>query len=144
MQKIPHKSNRELHKSSHNFQKGARLLLTKTQKSFTLVEMLMATGILLLALGAILMAVVSCIVLNENNNSNVIAANDATYVLEQIKGLDYTNIAGYAAPVLTNLSGETITLTRNIGSSIAEVTVNVNWSERGRSKNFQLATRIAK
>ena len=113
-------------------------------RGFTLSELMIASAILLVAILGLLAVLINCIIMNEANNNLVMAVNDAQHVLEQIKGLAYANIAGYTAPVFTNLNNETITLTRSIGAKIAEVTVNVSWVERQRNKNFQLSTRIAR
>ena len=121
--------------------------LRKNKKAFTLVEAMVAVFILLTIGSGILVSFIYCMILDETNRNSVIAANDAQYVLEQIKSLTYGDIAGYSAPVFTNfgVSGEeTITLNRNIGAKIAEVTVNVQWRERGRNRQFSLSTAIAK
>lgn len=71
------------------------------------------------------------------------AVNDAQYVLEQVKGLAYSDIESYTPPTFANLNNETIALTTSMGSLIGEVTVNVSWIERQRQRNFALTTRIA-
>lgn len=112
-------------------------------KGFTLSELMIAAAILLIAVLGLLAAFINCMLLNESNNNLVTAVNDAQYILEQLKGLSYSEIAAYTPPVLNNLSNETISLSRSIGTRIAEVTVGVSWTERQRSRNFQLSTRIA-
>ncbi len=112
-------------------------------KGFTLSELMIAAAILLIAVLGLLAAFINCMLLNESNNNLVTAVNDAQYILEQLKGLSYSEIAAYTPPVLNNLSNETISLSRSIGTRIAEVTVDVSWTERQRSRNFQLSTRIA-
>jgi len=119
------------------------------RRGFTLSELLLAAAILLVAVSGLLAVYINCIFLNASNNNLVIAANDAQYVLEQIKGEPYSNINnfinGFNASYFSNLNSEAITFPGlNIGSKIAEITVNVGWTERQRQKNFQLSTRIAK
>lgn len=108
------------------------------------MELMVAVGILMVVLSSLLVSYVYCILLNESNNNLVIAANDAQYVLEQIKNLAYSQIAGYTVPQFNNLRDETVTLNHSIGAWIAQVDVNIAWNERQRQRNFQLSTRIAK
>lgn len=113
------------------------------RESFTLVELLIAVVILLLAAGGALLSLTHCILLNETNSNLVIAANDAQYVLEQIKELAYGDISGYTPPELANLNSENISVQRTYDSGIVEVRVDVAWTERQRSKTVSLSTRIA-
>jgi general secretion pathway protein I len=112
-------------------------------RAFTLLELMIAVAILLIAILSLLAAFINCILLNESNRNLVTATNDAQYVLEQIKSLAYSDIAAYTAPTFNNLTDELIALDRSIGSTIAEVTVDVSWTERQRNRSAQLSTRIA-
>jgi Tfp pilus assembly protein PilV len=112
-------------------------------KGFTLSELMIATAILLVAILSLLAALINTILLNESNNNLVMAVNDAQYVLEQMKGLPYSQIASFTPPTFNNLNNETITLSQSPGTKITEVTVNVSWTERQRNRNFQLSTRFA-
>lgn len=117
------------------------------QRGFTLSELMIAASILLIAILGLLAVLINCTILNEANNNLVTAVNDAQYVLEQIKCLAYADIATYAPPELKQInSSETISLTRNYIdlNRLVEVTVDVDWVERQRNKNFQLSTRIAR
>lgn len=121
----------------------------KRKRGFTLLEVMVAAGILVIVISGLLFTLVNCLLLNESNNNMVIAANDAQYVLEQIKGLAYNNIANFIATynpsTFINLQSETVSFpSYSIGATIAEVTVNVAWTERNRNRNFQLSTAIAK
>jgi len=113
---------------------------------FTLLELLFTSLILLITISGLFFAFISCAFLNESNNDLVVAANDAQYVLEQVKALNFSSIDTYVPPVFTNLSGENIpalTVT-NISSRVKQVTVNVNWTDRRRrQRSFSLSTRIA-
>jgi prepilin-type N-terminal cleavage/methylation domain-containing protein len=116
------------------------------RQGYTLLEFMTAIGILLLVISALFITFVSCILMNISNNNLVIAANDAQFVLEQIKGLAYEDILGnYTTPNFTNLGNESVTTTAEVvASGIKEVNVNVTWTERQRSKNFSLSTRFAR
>jgi prepilin-type N-terminal cleavage/methylation domain-containing protein len=113
------------------------------ERGFTLLELMVAAGILVVAITGLLSGLINCILLNETNTSRVIAAGDAQYVLEQIKELPYDNITGYVPPSFNNLNGEDIDVDFVAGSGIVEVTVNVSWTERQLAMSFSLATRIA-
>ena len=116
-------------------------------RAFSLIELMIAVAILVVAILSLLATFINCVFLNESNNNLVSAVSDAQYVLEQIKGLAYSDIATYAAPVFTNLTGEAITLTRSTlarpKGELTEVTVKVSWTERQRSRDVSLSTRFA-
>ncbi|MBU1121119.1 MAG: type II secretion system protein [Candidatus Omnitrophota bacterium] len=112
-------------------------------KGFTLVELLIAVVILISAIGGALLSLTHCILLNETNSNLAVAANDAQFVLEQVKELAYGNISSYTPPVFTNLNNENVTVQRTYDSGLVEVTVNVEWEQRQRTMWFNLSTRIA-
>lgn len=113
-------------------------------KGLTLLELMVAAAILLLVISGSLLTFLHCMFLNETGNNLVTAVNDAQYVLEQIKAIPYSDIASYTPPTFNNLSNESITLNRTIGSSISKITVNVNWQERQKPRVFSISTFIAK
>ncbi len=118
-----------------------------SNKGFTLLELIITTGILLIVVSGLMVTFVYCLLLNESNNNLVIAANDAQAVLEEIKGLSYNQIQGRVggySRVFTNLSDEAVTFPgADFGASIIKITVNISWTERQRLRNFGLSTRIA-
>ncbi len=118
-------------------------------RGFTLVEMMVGVFILGGALMAFLQALIGCMALNSANTQLTVAANDAQYVLEQIKELDFstciaTDFAGgcYTFPTFTHLSEETIVHTNvEIDTGVLRlVTVKVHWTEKGKQKEYSLAT----
>jgi type II secretory pathway pseudopilin PulG len=110
---------------------------------------MVAIAILLIILSGLLTTFVYCIVMNEANNNLVVAANDAQYVMEKIKSLgNYSLINNSTLNSLTlnfnnNLPNENLTNSYVTGTGPKEITINVNWTERGRQRNFQLSTLIA-
>jgi Tfp pilus assembly protein PilV len=119
----------------------------KSVLGFTLSELVLASAILAVAICGLLAAYVNSILMNESSSNLAKAANDAQYVLEQVKGLSYAGISTYVPPTFTNLTNEAITLAPapyESSSGIKQVTVNVNWIERQRNRTFSLTTRIAK
>jgi len=120
-----------------------------SNKGFTLLELVVAVGILLIVITGLLYAFINCILMNESNNNLVTAANDAQYVLEQIKARTYDDIDDFINNFnpneFNNLKGETITFPdTTIGTSIATIIVNVRWTERQRVRDFRLSTRVAR
>lgn len=97
------------------------------------------------------MTFVYCLLLNESNNNLTIAAGDAQYVLEELsemKGTQYSQIDEYIASFnqsrFTNLNNETVAFPNPVyGAYTTEVTVNVSWAERGRTRDFAISTRLA-
>lgn len=125
-------------------------MMRLSNRGFTLLELIIVTGILLIVVSGLLVTFVYCLLLNESNNNLVIAANDAQAVLEEIKGLTYNQIPGYIssfnAERFTNLGSEQVSFPDSgqvFGASITEVTVNIRWTERQRIRDFALSTRIA-
>ena len=119
--------------------------MLKPIKGFTLLELMVAVLILLTAILGLLSVFINCIFLNETNRNMVTAANDAQYVLEQIKSLPYSSIPDYPEPSLYNLKDEhiDISIDNHTETRITQIDVTISWTERGRSKNLQLSTRIA-
>lgn len=114
-------------------------------RGFTLLELMISAGILLIALSGLLSTFVYSLLINETSSNMVIAANDAQYVLEQMKSVAYNDLESYSPPQFSNLENETIsdpsvTLVR---SGLKQVTVNVDWTQRGKARTFSLSTQIA-
>jgi type II secretory pathway pseudopilin PulG len=122
---------------------------------FTLSELLLAAVILAFALSGLLTLFVNCMFLNESNRNLTIATGHAQYVMEEIKN---TNFAALKTKIdngdwdwdgqdigskgLTALSNESID-TNATGTDPLDVTVTVNWKDRGtRDRNTVLETLI--
>lgn len=133
------------YKKSHTYPGNNRNRIF-LKRGFTLLELIVALGILAVVISGLLASFVYSVLLNESNANLVIAANDAQYVMEQIKGLAYNDIDDYEPPDFYNLQNENIAAPgiTDISSGLKEVTVNVSWSERQRARSFSLSTRIAR
>ena len=114
------------------------------KRGFTLLELMVAVGILVIVIAGVFSSIVYAVLLNETSSNLAIAANDAQSVLEQMKAGGFANLSAYTPPVYTNLPSESITVSRSIGNKIAEVNANVTWVERNRNRSFSLSTRIAR
>ena len=115
-----------------------------SDKGFTLMELMIAAAILSIVISGLLSTFINCLLVNQANSNLITAANDAQYILEEMKGLAYSQLSSYTPLNLTNLKNENITLIKNINTSISTITVNVNWTERQSPRNFSLSTRIAR
>ncbi|MEW6100756.1 MAG: prepilin-type N-terminal cleavage/methylation domain-containing protein [Candidatus Omnitrophota bacterium] len=116
------------------------------KKGFTLAELLIAVGILAVAILGLLALFVNVMLMNESNYNLVTAVNDAQFVLEQMRPIAYDDLDDYSPPDFINLQNETesVTVSNPPGGSIAEITVTIGWTERNRNRNFQLSTRFVK
>ena len=114
------------------------------KRGFSLLELMIGVAIILIVLVGSLLAFVQLMLLNESSRNLVIAANDAQYILEQMKNEAFEDLEGYIAPTFNNLNPEVVTLTKNIGSNIATITVDISWQERKDARNFSLSTCFAK
>ena len=115
------------------------------KKSFSLLELIIVIAILAVTISTLLMVFIYCAFLDEANRNLVIAANDTQNMLEDIKVLAFDDIENYSSPTVSNLQNEALSVTvTQINSSIKEVTASVSWSDRQRSRTFQLSTRFAR
>jgi len=112
------------------------------QRAATLIEVMVAAAILVIAIVGLLATFVYCLAWSESNNNMVTAAIDGQSVMEEIKNLAYNDITSSYIPQqeYTGLSSEIITVNVTEEDAVKEVTVNVSWLERGNTKNFSLIT----
>jgi hypothetical protein len=105
--------------------------------------------VLLVGILAALTGFLGAMFLNNSSSDLTIAVNDAQYVLEQIRGLDYTSCIRYlpsacfTLPTFTNLPQETIIFDpapTAIGSDMRKITVKVSWLDKGQTRSFSLAS----
>jgi len=129
------------------------------KKALTIPEILIATMLLAVVLGGILMLFISCMLLNEANRNSTIAITHAQYILEEVRGTEFDYIADdisqgvwdldatalEADPYnLSALTNETVDTSVATVGNLLEVTVDVAWKDRrGRDRSEQLVTRIA-
>jgi hypothetical protein len=116
----------------------------KNKKAFSLVELMAAVIIALLVITGSVLSFVQLMFLADSSVNLTIAVNDAQYVLEQLKGTAYGSLSSYTAPVFYDLPQEAVSLSRSVGSNLANITVNVSWQEKNQAKSFSLSTYIAK
>ncbi len=123
-------------------------------QGFTLVEVLIAIGILAVVVVGLLQLFVYCSSLAEAAGNTTLAISEAQNKMEEIRNHDFADIAtDYAsggtpgnAFALTSLNGTgTITLSQAAGSSeLIQVQVSVVWQNKnGRSFSTSLTNLIA-
>ncbi|MFH1519447.1 MAG: hypothetical protein ABIE75_02625 [Candidatus Omnitrophota bacterium] len=129
------------------------------RKSLTLSEIMIATIFIAVALSGILLLFINCMLLNAANRNSTVAITHAQYIMEEVRGTDFTLIQGLvggghwdldstglsAAPYnLAVLDNEAIDTTVTVVGNMLEIEVVVSWQDRlGRNRNEQLLTRIA-
>ena len=133
------------------------------KKGFTLTELLIALGILAVALTGLLSIYIAGNWLIESGRNTMTATKDAEAVFEYIKSLDLSNSA-VRANLRNNrnnqtwwqnaignftLSNETVNVS-NLNSSDPSwndnplgLQVTVSWTERGRNRNVSLQTEFS-
>ena len=121
---------------------------------FTLVELLIATAVLLVAITGLLIAFRSPAVLNEMARDTTIATQDASRIIEQMRVTPFANIQttnwdtwatnnGAKNLLPTSDTNEQVVVTyTTLDSSLLEVKIQINWTRRSRSRNIRLTTRI--
>lgn len=122
-----------------------RRAVIKNKKGFSLIELMAAVAITVLVITGAALSFMQLMFLADSGVNLTIAANDAQYLLEQIKSEPYASICSYSAPNLKNIGhSESIAISCSAGVNLAAITVDVSWQERGQAKNFSLSTYIAK
>ncbi len=108
-----------------------------SDKGFTLVEVMLATAILVFVLSSLLLVFINCIILNESSRNLTVAVSHAEFALEEIKSWDFSNITigstswNITSIGLTPLNSETLVITlTGAGTNPKNITANVIWKDR--------------
>ena len=124
------------------------------KSGFTLLELMIGSAVLVLALVGLIGAYIGCFSLNESARNLTVAMNDAQCTMEEIRDRNVTsNITqeDWAAWAATDppegggcntLDSESINVTYPSGTGIdpLEILITVNWTEKGRQRSAQLTT----
>ncbi len=128
--------------------KKLKKIIFPDQKGFTLVEVLIAVGILAVVIVGLLQLFVYCSTLAEAAGNTTLAINEAQNKMEEIRNHAFSAIAiDYASGgtpgdtfALTSLNGTGAIATIQAGgsSSLLQVQVTVSWQNKN-SRNFSTA-----
>lgn len=125
------------------------------KKAFTLVELLLASAILVFAVSGLLALFCNALALNETNRNKYAAFLHNEMVMEEIKNMPFANISAaiqngtwnWNTSVLTGrglvpLASEQINTTVN-GTTVLNISVTSSWLDRGsRVRNLTLMTQV--
>lgn len=129
----------------------------ETKKGITLIEILIAAGILTFVCSILFLTFVNCIILNESSRNLTRATAHAQYVMEDIKNSDFSSLesnignatwdwdaAAIASRGLNALEDEVIDVNEaGIDADLLNVVVNITWQDRGvRTQTISLETLI--
>lgn len=122
-------------------------------KGFTLVEVVVAMAVLLIASSASLQAINLANAISIESKEKTIAINDARAVLDRIKITGITTLPSNGTVsassiwsdldefTTNDLSSENIQISASSGTSVKQVTVSVSWtSARGKTKQVSFTT----
>lgn len=127
----------------------------RSQRGFTLVEVMISVGVLAFVIVGLLQLFVYCSTLADAAGNTTVAVNEAQTKMEEIRNHDFDSIAAdYASGgtpgntfSLSSPSGTgTVTVSQVGGSSqLLQVQIDVNWQNKdGRSASTTLISYIAK
>jgi len=122
-------------------------------KGFTLIELMIALVVLVVAAAGALQAIYAANILSIEAKETTIAMNDARAVLDRIKITPLASLPDSATVdartvwtdlnsfVSNSLSNEQIQVTGDTGTQLKQVTVTVSWQgPRNKQKSVQLVT----
>lgn len=126
--------------------------MRKGGRGFTLVEVLMAMLVFVVAVVALLMLYIGVSSLRESSRNMAQAMADARTVLEEIReasgaslaGVTGTDWTGWASDNnLTSLPDEVVTVEyADEAADPLDITVQVDWTERGRARTAVVETLV--
>lgn len=116
---------------------------------FTMLEVVIASAVLLVAVMGLLSFYQSPLRLNEAARDTTIAIQDSSKVIEQIRATPFGNIESTNWDTWAqnngakNLPSETMSVSyANPGTDPLEFTVTTQWTRRGVTRNVRLTSRI--
>ena len=127
------------------------------RKTLTLIELIIAAAILIVASTVLAMLFTNSIILNEFNRNRTIGLSHAQYVMEEIKDANFSTLASYitagnwdwdtadiADHDLASMSAQQVdTDVDQIADDFLDITVSVQWLSRtGRLQNIGVQTLI--
>jgi len=123
------------------------MLNWKSEKGFTLPEMLLAALIASFALCGILLTYVTCMDSMRVSKTASIATSAAQGLLEEIRSFPFpqivTNYDGFSFTVNGIPSSIGVVSVDDTNPEFLLVTINVTWQQNGRNTTVELVTQVA-
>ena len=119
------------------------------ERGLTLVELMIALGILALVMASLLAVFDAILQMSRASSNLMIATLDAQMVMEEVSDIEYDDILTYVPPTLTNIRDENVDvqITMEGGApivgplpEIVRIVVEVTWTERGSPVKTRLTT----
>jgi type II secretory pathway pseudopilin PulG len=111
--------------------------MKRTNSGFTLLELMIAAAIIIVALAGLLSTYVACFELNETTRNTNLALNAAQKTLEEVRSSTFSGIATAYNGYNFSVSGmsENVSLGHvyvdNTSTSLLNITVGVCWKQKG-------------
>ena len=115
----------------------------RSKAGFTLLELMVAAGIIIVAITGTLATFISASYLSQANRNKSVAASDANSVLENLKSKAYDALDSDTIISFNNLPNESIAVTVTKLINEKNVVANVTWTENQRQRSFTLATKVS-
>lgn len=118
----------------------ARRRANRAEKGLTLVELMIALGILALVMASLLAVFDAILQMSRASSNLMIATLDAQMVMEEVTMIEYDDIRDYNEPILKNIRDELVDVQITMESGapivgplpeIVRIVVEVSWTERG-------------
>lgn len=109
------------------------LIRPRSRQGYTLVEILVAAFILVIAVTAILVSYIRCLELNEVSRNSSVGIRAARSKMEEIKSTAFSQIkAGYhgASFNVAGLNGKGVSYVIDTDPTILEIWVSVSWQQK--------------
>lgn len=124
-------------------------MILRKKKGFTLIEAIIAIGVVGFVLLALVGLTVQHIQLTEIAQAKTIALNHATAIIEEMRDRSYTSMSSITSQDWENwannngcdtLDQEMVIVQYGAAPDPLQITVNVSWAIRGRTYSVQLST----
>lgn len=112
------------------------IFLIKKKHGFTLLELMIASGVLIITLAGLLATYVACLELGETTKNSNLALNAARQVLEEVRNTPFLSIFGtydgylFQVPGLATNSSQGYVSINNSNPDLLNVTVGVCWRQK--------------
>lgn len=112
------------------------IFLIKKNHGFTLLELMIASGVVIITLAGLLATYVACLELEETTKNSNLALNSARQVLEEVRSVPFLTIFGaydgytFQVPGFAANSSQGYVYINNSNPDLLNVTVGVCWRQK--------------